>query len=177
MRIRFAGFGGQGIVLCGVVFGEAAMNDGKNAVQTQSYGSASRGGLTRSDVRIEAGAIYDLVTEELDVLVALSQQSYDHFAPQLLPSGQMFYDVDLVRPGEVQAAGSHGLPTTELAHREFGRKIVANMIMMGFVNGMLGIVSDDSLIATIRENVPPGTEELNERAYRGGLDLALQEKA
>ena len=59
MRLRFAGFGGQGVVLCGFIIGKAAMLDGKNSIHTQSYGSASRGGLTKSDVGIEDGEIYD----------------------------------------------------------------------------------------------------------------------
>ena len=66
MRLRFAGFGGQGVVLCGFIFGKAAMLDGKNSIHTQSYGSASRGGLTKSDVVIEEGEIYDLVHDEVD---------------------------------------------------------------------------------------------------------------
>ena len=84
MRLRFAGFGGQGVVLCGFIFGKAAMLDGKNSMHTQSYGSASRGGLTTSDVGIQDGEIYDLVYEELDVLVAMSQQSYDAYRGALV---------------------------------------------------------------------------------------------
>jgi len=87
MRLRFAGFGGQGVVLCGFIFGKAAMLDGKNAIHTQSYGSASRGGLTRSDVGIEDGEIYDLVFQDLDVLVTLSQQSYNAFRADLRDDG------------------------------------------------------------------------------------------
>ena len=77
MKLRFAGFGGQGVVLCGFIFGKAAMFEGKNSIHTQSYGSASRGGLTKSDVAIESGEIYDLIHDEVDVLVTMSQQSYD----------------------------------------------------------------------------------------------------
>ena len=63
MKLRFAGFGGQGVVLCGFIFGKAAMFEGKNSIHTQSYGSASRGGLTKSDVAIESGEIYDLIQD------------------------------------------------------------------------------------------------------------------
>lgn len=52
MNVKFSGFGGQGIILAGVIYGHAATLDGKNAVQTQSYGSASRGGACKCDVII-----------------------------------------------------------------------------------------------------------------------------
>ncbi|MBT3218014.1 MAG: 2-oxoacid:ferredoxin oxidoreductase subunit gamma, partial [Proteobacteria bacterium] len=100
MRIRFAGFGGQGIVSCGLNLGKAAMRDGKNSAQTQSYGSASRGGLTRADVTIQDDEIYELDIDDLDVLVALSQQSYDKFIGELLPTGKLFYEADMVVPAE-----------------------------------------------------------------------------
>ncbi len=96
MKIRFAGFGGQGVVLCGVVFGQAAMYDGLRSLQTQSYGSASRGGLTRSDVCIEDGEIYDLIYDEIDALVALSQQSYDRFRTELTEDAKILYESDMV---------------------------------------------------------------------------------
>jgi 2-oxoglutarate ferredoxin oxidoreductase subunit gamma len=172
MKVRFAGFGGQGIVLCGMIFGKAAMLDGKRSIQTQSYGSASRGGLTRSDVCIQDEEIFDLIYEEFDVIVALSQQSYASFAPFLAKDGLLFYESDLVRPDQDLAGRSHGIPATDIAHKEFGRRIIANMIVMGFVNRMTGIISSESLVATVRESVPAGTEDLNERALDAGAKLA-----
>jgi 2-oxoglutarate ferredoxin oxidoreductase subunit gamma len=175
MRVRFAGFGGQGVVLCGLVFGKAAMLDGKNAIQTQSYGSASRGGLTRSDVCIEDGEIYDLLYDELDVLVALSQQSYDRYRDDLLPEGELFYESDLVELRADEGARTHGIAATDIAYKEFGRQIMANMIVMGFLNQSLGIVSHESLTRTVRESVPPGTEEKNQQALEEGMRLAAEQ--
>ena len=168
MKIRFSGFGGQGIVLCGVVFGRAAMMDGKNSMQTQSYGSASRGGLTRSDVCIQDGEIHDLIYDRFDVIVALSQRSYAAFRDLLAPDGKLFYESDLVTIEDEDRARAFGVPATQLAYDEFGRKIIANMIMMGFVNEVAGLVTRDSAIATIRQHVPPGTEDLNIRAFDEG---------
>ena len=67
LSIRFSGFGGQGIVLAGVVFGEAACADKLNAVQTQSYGSASRGGASKCDLIISKEKIYELESPKIDV--------------------------------------------------------------------------------------------------------------
>jgi 2-oxoglutarate ferredoxin oxidoreductase subunit gamma len=172
MKIRFAGFGGQGIVLCGVVFGQAAMLDGKRSIQTQSYGSASRGGLTRSDVCIQDGEIYDLLYDEIDVLVAMSQQSHDQFITGLAEGGHLFYESDMVEPGLGEGIPSLGIGATDLAFKQFSRKVVANMIMMGFVNGALGLVSHEALTATIRDKVPKGTEKLNIEALGLGMERA-----
>ena len=172
MRLRFAGFGGQGVVLCGFIFGKAAMFDGKNSIHTQSYGSASRGGLTTSDVVIEEGEIYDLVHDEVDVLAAMSQQSYDAYRGALVDGGLLFYESDLVTPAEDDDARSFGLQATDIAFQEFGRTIIANLLMIGFVNEIAELVSHDALLRTIRGSVPPGTEELNIAALEMGARLA-----
>jgi 2-oxoglutarate ferredoxin oxidoreductase subunit gamma len=183
MRIRFAGFGGQGVVLCGFIFGKAAMLDGKNTIHTQSYGSASRGGLTKSDVAIETGEIYDLIHDELDVMVTLSQQSYDKYRDELLPGGTLFYESDLVVVAQDSLADRHwqmyGVGVTDIAFKTFGRKIMANMIMIGFVNEITDIVSLPSLEQTVRESVPKGTDEQNIKALAEGRRLAqrFREKA
>jgi len=168
MRLRFAGFGGQGVVLCGFIFGKAAMLDGKNSIHTQSYGSASRGGLTKSDVGIESSEIYDLIHDEVDVLVTMSQQSYDAYRAALVDGGLLFFESDLVTLHKDDHARSFGLPATDLAFKEFGRKIIANMLMIGFVNGIVEIVSHESLLRTVTGSVPPGTEEKNIAALEMG---------
>ena len=114
MRVRFAGFGGQGIVLCGFIFGKAAMLDGENSLQTQSYGSASRGGLTTSDVSIEKGEIHDLALERFDILVTLSQQSYEKFRAALVPGGVLFYESDLMTVEEDEQHETHGVGVTDI---------------------------------------------------------------
>jgi 2-oxoglutarate ferredoxin oxidoreductase subunit gamma len=174
MKVRFAGFGGQGVVLMGFILGKAAMFDGKNSIHTQSYGSASRGALTKSDVRIEDGEIHDLICEELDVLVTLSQQSYAAYRPELLDGGQLFFESDLMEVPDEEPIDVHGVGVTDIAYKKFGRKIMANVIMMGFVNEIVGIVTHESLVATIRETVPAGTEDKNVEACEEGVRMARE---
>lgn len=168
MRLRFAGFGGQGVVLCGFVIGKAAMLDGRNSFHTQSYGSASRGGLTTSDVGIEDGEIFDLVHDRLDLLVTMSQQSYDANRDALADDGLLFYESDLVVPAPEDTRG-HGLQATDIAFKTFGRKVFANILMIGFVNQIADLVSLESLARTVREVVPPGTEDKNIAALEEGM--------
>jgi 2-oxoglutarate ferredoxin oxidoreductase subunit gamma len=173
VKVRFSGFGGQGVVMCGLVFGEAAMIDGKNALQTQAYGSASRGGLTRSDVCVQDDEIHDLVFDDLDALVAMSQQAFDAYEDDLADGGLLIVESDMVDHG----GRAIGIPATDIAYKEFGRKVMANMVMMGYVNEKLGLLSHDALVETIRKRVPPGTEDKNEAAYREGIRLAAEGSA
>jgi len=174
LRLRFAGFGGQGVVLCGYIMGKAATLDGNNAIHTQSYGSASRGGLTRSDVVISSGEIYDLVNTQLDLLVAMSQQSYDAFEGLLAPGGWLFYESDLVTIPGGGRDGAYGFPATDTAFKTFGRKIIANILMLGFANSISQVVSTENLAKTIADTVPPGTEEKNIAALEEGMRLGRE---
>jgi 2-oxoglutarate ferredoxin oxidoreductase subunit gamma len=175
VNLRFSGFGGQGVILCGLIFGKAAMLDGKNSIQTQSYGSASRGGLTKSDVCIEQSEIYDLFHDRMDVLVAMSQQSHDAYKSELISDGVLFYESDLVKPVERPDGRAYGIPATDIAFKEFGRKIIANMVMMGFVNEIAELVSHESLVRTIKGSVPPGTEAMNIKALERGGQLGAEQ--
>jgi 2-oxoglutarate ferredoxin oxidoreductase subunit gamma len=173
-RLRFAGFGGQGVVLCGYIVGKAAMLDGLNSIHTQSYGSASRGGLTRSDVAISDGEIYDLINDELDLLVAMSQQSFDAFSAMLTPEGYLFYESDLVKPPEGLGTRAFGFPATDTAFKSFGRKIIANILMIGFANAITEMATHESLVETIRETVPPGPEDKNIAALEEGMRIGRE---
>lgn len=166
-KVRLAGFGGQGIVMAGYVLGHAGVLDGREALQTQSYGSESRGGSCKSDVIISDGEILDLAPSELDVLVTMSQPAYDKFAENLKPGGILIYDEDLVKPGAVDGR-AFGLPATEIAHKTYKRDVVANVIMLGCLAGLTGVVSHDSLREAIAGSVPPATQKMNLEAFDEG---------
>ena len=144
MIVRFAGFGGQGIVLSSYIMGQAAVLDGKEAVQNQAYGSESRGGECRGDVIISDEQIYELEPDHHDVLVAMTQPAYEKFTPQMHSEGTLIYDQDLVVLNssiEPPGISKHGLSATDIAFKKFGRKIVANMVMLGYMNALLNLVS------------------------------------
>jgi 2-oxoglutarate ferredoxin oxidoreductase subunit gamma len=164
-EIRICGFGGQGIILAGVILGEAATRAGFKAVQTQSYGPESRGGAARSEVVISDGEIdYPRVTKA-DVIVALSQPSYDKYAGDLAEGGVVVVDEDLV-----EAVGARGRPFQRVAEK-VGNKIVTNIVMLGYLAALTEIVPADALEKTVLDNVPKGTEELNRQALAAGRDL------
>lgn len=168
MNIRIAGFGGQGVVMAGYVLGRAGLLDGANALQTQSYGSESRGGACKSDVVVAQGEILDLAPPVLDVLVAMSQPALEQYAANLRADGMLIYDSDLVKPGD-RKVRAYGLPATGIAERSFGRDVVANVILIGYLAGLMGVVSGESLRRAVAESVPPKTVEMNLQALEEGF--------
>ncbi len=178
MIIRFAGFGGQGIVLSSYVLGLSAALDGKKALQNQAYGSESRGGECRGDVIISDEEIYELEPLKYDVLVAMNQPAYEKFVPLIKPNGTLILDRDLVvadSAQEPEGITKHAISATDIAFKKFGRKIIANMVLLGYLNTLLNLVSEKALAEAIAKNVPRGTEELNQNACQHGIDLARQE--
>jgi len=166
-EIRICGFGGQGIILAGVVLGEAATRAGHRAVQTQSYGPESRGGAARAEVVISSEPIDYPRVSRPDVVVALSQAGYDRFGHDVADDGIVLVDEALV-----EAEGVTSVPFTTTAE-EVGRKIVSNIVMVGYLGALIEVIPHDVLESTVLANIPAGTEDLNRKAVTAGRDLWL----
>ena len=166
-EIRIAGFGGQGIVLAGRILGEAAINAGNKAVQTQSYGPESRGGAARSEVVISDKTIDYPRVMEADLLVALSQPGYDKYLSGIKKNALLIIDTDLV---ETQDKKSIKIPFTKIAD-SLGKKIVANIVMLGFLTAVLDAFPKKTMAETIKNNIPKGTEKINMKAFEEGYKL------
>lgn len=169
-EVRLAGFGGQGIILAGHLLGKAAaLYDGKEAIFTQVYGPEARGGACNADVVIDDEPIDFPEVQHPEVLAVMSQEAADSFLPTLEDGGLLLYDTDLVR---VSWGGrALGLPATSMA-TALGRRIVANMVMLGFMAATSRLVSPDALEAAIRSSVRPQTIDLNLRALAAGYAQA-----
>lgn len=173
MEVRFSGFGGQGIILAGFISGKAAsLFDKRNATLTQSYGPESRGGACSAELIIsDEEILYPHLTCP-DILVAMSQPAYEMYKDKLSPGGLLIVDSDLVDPGEVPAGVRlFSIPATRLAE-EMGRSVVANIVMLGFFTAVSHVISEEAMRQAILSSVPPGTEELNQRAFEIGLNCA-----
>ena len=172
-EIRMAGFGGQGIVLSGVVIGAAAsVIGGRFASQTQSYGPEARGGACKADVVLSDEPVDYPMAQDLEVLVTMSQEALDKYIGDLREGGTLIVDEDLVRQlPEDTSFSLHRIPATMVAEKELGRRIVANMVMLGALVGITGIVSGRELEEAVKMMVPEGTEELNISAVRRGFEL------
>lgn len=170
-EIRFAGFGGQGIIKSGIITASAAaIHGGKNAVQTQSYGPESRGGACKSEVVISEEDIDFPKVIEPDVLVVMSQHAYNDYAEDVKSGGVIIMDPDMIPHGkELKNVKVFRLPATRIAE-ELGRKIVANIVMLGAFAAITGLLDKDALKESIKANIPKGTEELNLAAFEKGFE-------
>lgn len=171
VEVRFAGSGGQGVILMGVILALAATRDRRHVVQTQSYGPEARGGYSRSDVVIANAPIDYPQIQGIDLLVALSAEAAARYVHMLSRNSVFIYDEDEVTdlsalPSTTTALG---VPFARLALEETGRAQTTNILALGAVCGLTGVVSQASLEKAALSLVPPGTEELNLRALRRGL--------
>jgi 2-oxoglutarate ferredoxin oxidoreductase subunit gamma len=175
-EVRFAGYGGQGIIRSGIIAGRAAsIHDTKHATMSQSFGPEARGGACSSQLVVrESKVLYPYVTES-DVLVAMSQEGYEKFEPELKEDGLLLYDVDLVKlkpkRGNIRLCG---IPATRFAE-ELGRKIVANVVMLGFFTAVTGIVTHESMKKAVPESVPEKAIELNMQAFEKGFQYGREQ--
>ncbi|MCJ7424395.1 2-oxoacid:ferredoxin oxidoreductase subunit gamma [Candidatus Bathyarchaeota archaeon] len=171
VEIRFAGFGGQGIIKSGIITAAAAcIHAGKNAVQTQSYGPESRGGACKSEVVISEDEIDFPKVVEPDVLVVMSQHAYNDYADDLKAGGTVILDPDMIpREKDLKNVKVFRVPATKIAE-ELGRKIVANIVMLGAFVAITNMLNEDAVKESIKANIPKGTEELNLAAFKKGYD-------
>ncbi len=167
-EIRIAGFGGQGIVLAGAILGEAAVIADMEAVQTQSYGPESRGGAARSEIVLaDAPVDYPRVTVP-DVLIVLSSAAMVKYGDDRGDKTQTVVDADLV---QMEVENAERIPFSMTADA-LGKRIVANIVMLGFITNRFKLVPRDAMEKAIMKRIPKGTEELNMNAFQAGWDLA-----
>jgi 2-oxoglutarate ferredoxin oxidoreductase subunit gamma len=174
-EIRLSGSGGQGLILAGVMLAEAvATVDGKNVVQTQSYGPEARGGASRADVVISSGEIFYPKPMQLDLLLALSQEACDNYFHDLKEEGLLLVDSHMVT--QVPTTKWVGIPFSQLARHTIGNTMVANVISLGAICAISGVVSEAGLIEVVKRRAPRGTEEKNLAALQLGLDEGRKAK-
>jgi len=173
-EIKLAGFGGQGIVLAGAITGQAAaIFDNKNATLVKSYGPEARGGACSTQLIIAEDEIYYPYVENPSTLVVMSQEAFAKFVPELQEGGALIVDEDLVHKEDYEAVRDkydlHIIPSTRIAE-DMGRRIIANIVMLGYFTAVTGLVSADAMKSAIKKYVPKGTEELNLGAFQRGYD-------
>jgi 2-oxoglutarate ferredoxin oxidoreductase subunit gamma len=173
-EIRIAGFGGQGVILAAIVVGRAAaIEEGAYATMTQSFGPEARGGACSAQVIVsDKPILYPYVTAP-DILVVMSQEAYTKFTPELKPGGMLIIEQDLVRISEFKPGTQvFSVPATRLAE-ELGKRMVLNVVMVGFFAAVNGLLRPDSLRKAVLDSVPPAFRELNARAFERGLEYGL----
>ncbi len=170
-EVRFAGFGGQGLLLAGILLGKTAcLYGGKQAAQTQSYGTEARGGASQCNVVIDDQEITYVGVVNPDIFVVMSQEAYDKLVGEVKEGGLVFYDSDLVKVKESPKLRQVPVPSTPAA-KDLGRQMVANVVMLGAMVAGTKILDPDQVKSCLKDSVPPGTEELNLKAFDKGRSL------
>jgi 2-oxoglutarate ferredoxin oxidoreductase subunit gamma len=172
-ELRFSGAGGQGLITAGIILAEAAsIHEGVQAVQSQSYGPEARGGASKSEVIISDQPVdYPKVTA-CDALLALTQESCDKYTHDLKEGGILLYDTDFVTrlpEGNFKKVGFNIINT---AKNEVGREIVANIVALGAMISLTGVVTRENGLKAVLSRVPEAFLELNEKAYSAGFEKA-----
>ena len=170
-EIRIGGSGGQGVVLAAQILGKAAVLDGKNVLQTQAYGSEARGSLAKSEVIISDGKIYFPAVRKCDVLVSMNQEALKALLKDLKETGTLIVDSTNVETVPETKAKVYKLPITKTAKETYGEAMYANMIMLGVLEKVSMLVSEQSVEEAIKENVSAKTVENNIAAFRKGRQL------
>jgi 2-oxoglutarate ferredoxin oxidoreductase subunit gamma len=177
-EIRIAGFGGQGIVTIGRILGEAfSIYEGKNSVNTQSYGPESRGGACRSEVVVSDGEIHYPNVRKADLFIALSQVALDTYIADLREGGILLLDPHSVKNVlHRDKYRVYEVPTMEIAHDIGGVKF-QNSVALGALFPLIAhMIKVSSIRQAISGNVPPKTVETNMEAFQRGMNYAEENR-
>ena len=170
-EIRFSGAGGQGLITAGIILAEAAsIVEGKHAVQSQSYGPEARGGASKSEVIIADGPIDYPKATIVDACLAMTQEAADKYANGIKAGGLLLLDADFVKREPEGDFKILKMPIMRTAKEDIGREIVANVVALGAMIALTGVVSKEAGEKAVLAKVPEAFTELNKKAYNLGFE-------
>ncbi|MDY6826193.1 MAG: 2-oxoacid:acceptor oxidoreductase family protein [Bacillota bacterium] len=173
-EILLTGAGGQGLILASIVLAEAAVNDNKNVVQTQSYGPEARGGASMAGVIIDVDTIdYPRVTKP-SILLCMNETSFNKYLAKVDAECTVFVDSTFVRGSFRDDYRISSFPITRTAREELGKEVVANMLALGVINAATALIDRHVFRESIYRLAPGGSGELNQKAFDAGYRLYEQ---
>jgi 2-oxoglutarate ferredoxin oxidoreductase subunit gamma len=171
-EIRLSGSGGQGVILAAIILADAAIAQGLNAIQTQSYGPEARGGSSKAEVIICKDEIKYPKVKNADILLCLNQKSYDKYVATLDKNGILVVDKS-VNVNEDVSNKVYALPILETSRNKFKTQMVANIISVGAIFALLRAdsISEETMKKSILERVPPVSISKNISAFEEGIKM------
>ena len=168
-EIILAGIGGQGLLLAGLIVGDAAaISDGKYAVQTETYAPLARGGSSKSEIIISEEEIDYPKVRKADLLVALSQEAYDSNINQVKNDGLIIIETDMVKSFK-EHKNLLSVPLTSIAMESTKKPFTVSIVALGVVSRVTGRTNMLSLVSSIGQRAPNGTEDINQKALEAGF--------
>lgn len=171
-EIKIAGFGGQGVIMAGIIIGKAAsIFDDFHATMIQSFGPEARGSACSTQVVVDRALIAYPYINKSSILVVFNQEAYELFEPQLKDDGLLLYEEDMVtlRPDQRASIRAYGVPATRIAE-EVGRALVQNVVMVGFFAAFCDFLAYDAVEKAVLDSIPPATKDLNFAALKRGYE-------
>ena len=175
-EIKLGGFGGQGVILAGMIIGKAAaLWDNKESTLTQAFGPEARGSSCSAQLVISDQRILYPYVQKPNIMVLMNQDAFRRFSPELADGGTLVVEEELVQLDKVPAGAKvFKVPATRIAE-ELGRRMVLNIVMVGFFTGVTRLVGADAVRKAVEDSVPKGTIDLNLRAFERGLEYGKQQ--
>lgn len=171
-RLVFSGSGGQGVITAAIILAEAAvMYENLIAVQSQSYGPEARGGATRSEVIISDTDIHFPKVNQPNILVCLTQESYNKFYGIIRPGGILITDIRYVETHKKVDAVQWELPMYRTVMEKIGKPIVLNICMLGAVIELTKLVYPESIMKVLENRIRPEFLAINRQALELGMEL------
>ena len=175
-EIRIAGFGGQGVITLGTIVAVAAgIHEDLEVAQTQSYGPEARGGACRSDVVISNEPIDYTKPLSLDLFIALSQSGLERYWPEV-KAGKTLVLVDktLVTKLPEHNPPILGIEATRIAEEEFKERVVANMLLLGFMAAWTGWVRYEAFEKALAQQLNPKSLGPSLAALKRGFEMGKE---
>jgi 2-oxoglutarate ferredoxin oxidoreductase subunit gamma len=167
INVRFAGAGGQGVILAAVELAEAyALREDYNISQTQSYGPEARGGACKAEVVISDEEIDYMKVDDADVFVALNQAGFNKYLSRSKKNAMVLINSTLV---ESKDPTHYLIPATEIAEKLQNPRGV-NMVMLGALTKLLPKIHYPSVEEQIKERFEGKLADLNLQAYQAGYE-------
>ena len=163
-EIRLSGTGGQGLITAGIILAEAAIMEGKEAVQSQIYGPEARGGACKAEVVISDEEIDYMKVDDADVFVALNQAGFNKYLSRSKKNAMVLVNSTLV---ETSDSTHYQIPATEIAEKLQNPKGV-NMVMLGALTKLLPKLHYPSVEEQIKDRFEGKLADMNLQAYHAG---------
>ena len=174
-RLVFTGSGGQGLVSAAIILSEAAVvHEGLEAVQSQSYGAAARGGATRSDVIISDEPINMPKVFQPNVLLCLTQEAYNKFRGIIRPGGLLITDTRYVDTTPKVDARQIELPLYQTIMDRIGKQVVFNISILGALLAFKPLVQLEAVSKVLEQKFPTALFNTNRQALELGHELGLK---
>jgi 2-oxoglutarate ferredoxin oxidoreductase subunit gamma len=171
-RLVFSGSGGQGVITAAIILAEAAVvYENKEAVQSQSYGAAARGGATRGDVIISTEPIDFPKVIQPNVLITLTQEAYNLYQGIIRPGGLLVTDRRYVTTSRKVDAVQVELPLYDAVMEKIGKPVVFNISVLGALIALRPLVQQVSIEKVLEARFPWEFLALNKVALELGVQV------